>query len=116
AEGEVDSLIDDMVAQHDEVRDRNAEVRRVLEAIDDHHDEVRAERTNLADGLRSAENGPDAATLSGLHDTVKKLDWILQGHFLDEEDNLFEPAIEWFNPERLAALATRMAAIEEEYS
>src|SRR5690606_36921882 len=112
AEQGLPALIDDLVAQHDEVRDRNAEVRRVLDAIDHDHDEVRVERSNLNGGLQEAAADPGPAVLSRLHDTVKKLDWILQGHFLDEEDNLFEPAAGWFDIATLASLTASMAAIE----
>jgi iron-sulfur cluster repair protein YtfE (RIC family) len=120
AQMEVDTIIGDMLAQHDEVRDRHAEVQKVLDAIDSHHDEVTAETAKLSDGLRAAAAVPDGEMLSpdvlnSLFDSVKKLDWILQGHFLDEEDNLFEPAIAWFDGEAFADLSARMALIEERY-
>ena len=121
AQLEVDTIIGDMLAQHDEVRDRSAEVRAVLEAIDSHHDEVTSETAKLSDGLRLADECgpgelPSQDVLNSLYDSVKKLDWILQGHFVDEEDNLFEPAIAWFEADDFAKLASRMAAVEGSYS
>lgn len=120
AQMEVDTIIGDMLAQHDEVRDRHAEVQKVLEAIDAHHDEVTGETTKLSDSLRTAAaapNGelPSPEVLNALFDTVKKLDWILQGHFLDEEDNLFEPAIAWFDAAAFTDLSARMALIDARY-
>jgi len=108
-----EAVVADMLAQHDEVRDRNAKVRQVLAAIDSHHDDVRAQTANLSDSLQSA--APEAvspALLSTLYETVKTLDWILQGHFLDEEDNLFEPALAWFTADAFADLARSMATLD----
>jgi len=121
AQLEVDTIIGDMLAQHDEVRDRSAEVRAVLEAIDSHHDEVATETAKLSDGLRAAAECapgelPSPEVLNSLYDSVKKLDWILQGHFVDEEDNLFEPAIAWFAAGDFAELSARMAEVEAAYS
>ncbi|MGH2633372.1 MAG: hemerythrin domain-containing protein [Tepidiformaceae bacterium] len=118
---EVDTIIGDMLAQHDEVRDRGAEVRKVLDALDRNHDEVTGETAKLSDGLRVAGECapgelPLADVLNSLYDSVKKLDWILQGHFVDEEDNLFEPAIAWFNDADFANLIDRMAKVEASYS
>ena len=116
AEAETELIIGDMLAQHDEVRDRNAEVGRVLAAIDSHHDEVGREVARISEGLPSSGVEASPGQLSTLYDTVKKLDWILQGHFLDEEDNLFEPATGWFSAERLSELAAEMARIEARFA
>jgi hypothetical protein len=121
AQMEIDTIIGDMLAQHDEVRDRNAEVQKVLDAIDTHRDEVTPETAKLSDSLRAADGTPDGelptpAVLNSLFDTVKKLDWILQGHFLDEEDNLFEPALGWFDAAALAKLGEHMALIDARYA
>ncbi|MBK9547040.1 MAG: hypothetical protein IPO51_14590 [Dehalococcoidia bacterium] len=48
-----------------------------------------------------------------LLDGVKRLDWILQGHFGDEEDDLFPPALELLTPEVFAELARQAKALEE---
>jgi iron-sulfur cluster repair protein YtfE (RIC family) len=112
AEAQTANIIEDMLAQHDEVRDRNAEVQHVLDAIDSHHDEVAGETASLSATLHSADGELSPATLNKLYDTVKKLDWILQGHFLDEEENLFDPAIEWFSDEEFASLAGQMQELE----
>lgn len=110
---ETELVIDDMLAQHDEVRDRNAEVQAVLDAIDNHHDEVSSETANLSSGLRAAEALLTPEVLNQLYDSVKKLDWILQGHFLDEEDSLFEPSVNWFSAEKFAEMSEQMAALED---
>ena len=116
AEAETEMIIGDMLAQHDEVRDRNAEVRRVLAAIDSHHDQVEREVASISEGLRSCGMEASPGQVNALYDTVKKLDWILQGHFLDEEDNLFEPASGWFSAERMSDLAVQMARVEARFA
>ncbi|OAI39450.1 hypothetical protein AYO38_07605 [bacterium SCGC AG-212-C10] len=112
AENATGDTIDDMLAQHDEVRERNQQLRAVLDAIDGHHDEVRAETESLRVDLKT---DPSPAVLESLLDTVKRLDWILQGHFMDEEINLFEPAHEIFSAAVLSDLALRMSALDAEY-
>jgi hypothetical protein len=47
-----------------------------------------------------------------LHDAVKRLDWIFQGHFGDEEDDLFPPALELLSAEVFEELARRADALE----
>jgi hypothetical protein len=45
-----------------------------------------------------------------------KLDWILQGHFGDEEDALFEPAPGWVTAEQFAEFARQMDEVERSMS
>lgn len=118
---EVDTIIGDMLAQHDEIRGHSADVRAVLEKLDTNHDEVTAETSQLSEHLRRASERspgelPEPEILNSLYDTVKKLDWILQGHFVDEEDNLFEPSIPWFEESAFPELSKRMAEVEASYS
>jgi iron-sulfur cluster repair protein YtfE (RIC family) len=115
AEAATGDIIEDMLAQHDEVRERHAMMRGVLESIDHHHDEVREETGTLSNGLDAAAGEPSPEDLESLHETVKRLDWILQGHFIDEEMNLFEPALEIFDANTLAGLAARIDALNAEY-
>lgn len=109
---EDDALIDDLIEQHDSVRDRHRRLQEVLSAIDDHHDEVRAEREALAANLNGDVSGE---TLATLRDVVARLDWILQGHFFDEEDGLFEPSVDLLAAPVLAAMAADMDALEAKF-
>ncbi|MCK9519263.1 MAG: hemerythrin domain-containing protein [Dehalococcoidia bacterium] len=110
---DIDQVVDEMVEQHDEIRHRQEIIERALAAMDHTHDEVDAERTSLAAGIRAAEaNGLTPETLAELLDGVKRLDWILQGHFGDEEDDLFVPALELLSEETFAELAKQAAALD----
>ena len=109
-------VVVDMLAQHDEIRAKESDIERMLGALDATHDEVQAEASNLRAGLAAADGRPSIEALVGLRDTVMKLDWILQGHFGDEEDALFEPAHEWFTPEHFAGFAQQMEDVERSMS
>ena len=61
-----------------------------------------AERARLSEGLRQAGDQPTSEQITELWETVRRLHWILQGHFGDEEDDLFLPAEELISPESLA--------------
>lgn len=113
---ENEAVVVDMLAQHDEVRAKESEIERMLAALDATHDEVHAESANLRAGLATAEARPSMETLVGFRDTVMKLDWILQGHFGDEEDALFEPAHEWFTADQFAEFARQMEEVERSMS
>ena len=110
---EIDQVVGEMVEQHDEVRLRRANIERSLAALDQAHDEVEAASAGLAATLARAE--PDALTLADLAellDGVKRLEWILQGHFGDEEDDLFVPALQLLTPETFAQLAESASALD----
>ncbi len=113
---ENEAVVVDMLAQHDEVRAKESEIERMLAALDATHDEVHAESANLRAGLATAEARPSMETLVGFRDTVMKLDWILQGHFGDEEDALFEPAHDWFTADQFAEFARQMEEVERSMS
>lgn len=90
---ELDQVVDEMVEQHDEVRARRAFIEKTLAALNHTHEDLDAERAALTASLQNAGERPAAEALEALWDGVKRLDWILQGHFGDEEDDLFVPAL-----------------------
>lgn len=104
--------VDDMVAQHDEIRARHALIEQTMAALDAHHGVIDEERVALAAGLQDAATMMSAETLATLQGAVTRLHWILQGHFGDEEDHLFAPAAVLLAPDVLEDLASRMAALE----
>jgi iron-sulfur cluster repair protein YtfE (RIC family) len=116
AEAEMATVLTDMVAQHDAIRDSNAELRFILKTLDAGHDALRAELTNLASGIEAAASAPSLAQLASLSTTVRTLDAILQGHFVDEEVNVFEMVAGWFSPESRAELSARMSALAADFS
>ena len=110
---EIDQVVDEMVEQHDEVRLRQAVIEKTIAALDHTHDEVDAERAALSSSLRRADAEPASPeVLANLLDGVKRLDWILQGHFGDEEDDLFVPALALLSPAIWADLAVKAAALD----
>jgi len=103
---DLDKVIDEMVEQHDEIRAKKAMVERAVAHMDGAHDEV----GDAASGLGGALDR--GASLAELHDAVKRLEWIFQGHFGDEEDDLFPPALELLPSGTLARLAQEAEALD----
>ena len=108
--GEIDKVVYEMVEQHDEVRLRKANIERTLVALDHSHEEVEGAAAALANTLAQAD-GPTPAVLTPLLDGVERLAWILEGHFGDEEEDLFVPALELLTPETFGQLAVAMDAL-----
>ena len=108
--GEIDKVVYEMVEQHDEVRLRKANIERTLVALDHSHEEVEGAAAALANTLAQAD-GPTPAVLTALLDGVKRLAWILEGHFGDEEEDLFVPALELLTPGTFAQLAVAANAL-----
>ena len=92
---------------------RKAIIERALAHVDGTHDEVQVEAAGISAALARAGHAPSVEALIELLDGVKRLDWILQGHFGDEEDDLFPPALELLTPEVFAELARQAKALEE---
>ncbi|MCZ2108241.1 MAG: hemerythrin domain-containing protein [Dehalococcoidia bacterium] len=107
-----DLAVEDMFVQHDAVGERHALLEKTLAAIADGHDEVTAEQAGIEQHLAAADGGVTLEILAALKDNVMRLDWILQGHFGDEEDDVFVPAEELLPPERFPELARAMAELE----
>lgn len=105
-------LIAELTVQHDRVRERDALLRRALEALDHHHDEVEGERARLEVQLNEVSEYVPPALAVEFVETVRRLDWILQGHFTDEEDDLFAPGEALFPAAALVKLAHDMDALE----
>lgn len=106
------TTIDELIEQHDQVRARRAELREAMDVLDLAHEEVDAERARLSEGLRQAGDQPTSEQITELWETVRRLHWILQGHFGDEEDDLFLPAEELISPESLAEADRRILELE----
>ena len=110
---DIDQVVDEMVEQHDEVRLRQSILQRTLAALDHTHHEIDAETAALAAGVRAMDAEcvtPDG--LAALLDAVRRLNWILQGHFGDEEDDLFVPALALLSGEAFASLAEQCRVLE----
>lgn len=109
----LDQVVDEMVEQHDEVRNRQAILARALSTMAEGHGEVDAARSQMTSAVnRAADGGTTSETLEEFLDALKRLDWILQGHFGDEEDDLFVPALELLSSETFAEMARQAARIE----
>lgn len=109
---ELDQVVDEMVEQHDEVRARQAFIEKALAALNHTHEDLDAERAALTASLQNAGERPAAEALEALWDGVKRLDWILQGHFGDEEDDLFVPALQLLDAAAWARVDAGCRAID----
>lgn len=98
--------IENMLAEHDEIRERGARLGAALAALDEQHQAVHAARAAVLEGSQA----PSAELATAL----EQLDWVLQGHFTGEEDSLFLPAEELFDAAALAELERQMAALSGE--
>ncbi len=109
---DIDQVVAEMVEQHDEVRNRQAIIARAVAAIHHTHDEVDAARRRLSSAVANGAVSLTPERLEELLDGVRRLDWILQGHFGDEEDDLFVPALELLSPEAFADMAAKAERLE----
>lgn len=108
----IDQVVDEMVEQHDEVRHRQAMITRALAALEHTHEEIDAARAGLAERLPADGVAPGPQELDGLLDALQRLDWIPQGHFGDEEDDLYVPALELLDGDAFTRMAEHGARIE----
>jgi hemerythrin-like domain-containing protein len=95
--------IENMLAEHDEIRERGARLGAALAALDEQHQAVRAACAAVLEGMQE----PSLKLATAL----EQLDWVLQGHFTGEEDSLFLPAEELFDAAALAELERQMVAL-----
>ena len=65
--------------------------------------------------LRAAHEDRSPQAFVNLHAAVRTLDAVLQGHFVDEEDNVFEVVAGWFAPGVLSELRSGMERLEAAY-
>ncbi len=104
---DLDKVVVEMVEQHDEVRAKCAAIEVAMRALDAAHEEVEAAKGGFSEALERVDGVLSDEDLARLLDAVKRLDWILQGHFGDEEDDLFVPAIALLSDETWASLHER---------
>lgn len=109
-------LVDDLTVQHERVREQRELITTIVHALDHHHDEVEAVRLDLAGELERAARGVTPEVQQSLLAGVRQLDWLLQGHFGDEEDDMFDPGAEVFSPQQLDALAARLEGIRARFT
>jgi len=109
-------LIDELTVQHDRVREQRELLLGILRALDHRHDEVEAAHSMLARDLDRAVRGVTPEVQRSLLAGVRQLDWLLQGHFDDEEDDLFEPGAQVFSAEQLEGLSARLESIRQRFT
>jgi hemerythrin-like domain-containing protein len=107
-----DALIDDMLAEHEMVRERQRRLRHTLDELEDDHEAVDGARLGLNASLEVAAQNGLSDVLTALRETVTQLDWILQGHFTGEEDGLFLPAAGLLPPAAFTLLEEQRREIE----
>jgi len=112
AMADLSGLLDDMIAEHDEVRERRAKLGQTLERLDDDHSFLHHTATQLAGETAPSTVAIAPPALDRLDDAVRQLDWLLQGHFTGEEDGVFLPAEELLTVETFEELNRRAMALE----
>ena len=110
---DLDKVVFEMVEQHDEVRARCTAIELALRELDSEHQRVESAKSGFAEAMASAGPELSPADVARLLDAVKRLDWILQGHFGDEEDDLFVPAIALLGAETWAELHQQAKALTD---
>ncbi|MGE0600513.1 MAG: hemerythrin domain-containing protein [Dehalococcoidia bacterium] len=116
ADSEMKSVIDDMIAQHDEIREGERKIRQLLASLDADHEEVHSSAASLSRSLDAAEREQSPSSFTTLYSAIRNLDAILQGHFLDEEENVLETVSGWFDAETLGGLTEKMEQLETRFS
>lgn len=109
-----DRLIDEMVAEHDQIRIKRAGLRQALEVLfgGADHDEVRQGREHLRAALVTADAAaPGAARLAAIRPAGRAVLQTLRVHFQNEEEFVFPLAPELLSVEELADAGREMAAI-----
>ncbi len=105
-------LCEDMVVQHDEIKVRRDVFLSILAHLHHDHTDVRdaaaAARASLA-----ASPAADGSGLRSLWESLFTLGAILEGHFDDEEGELFPAAAEALSPDAFEAMLPAMRAIDE---
>jgi DMSO/TMAO reductase YedYZ molybdopterin-dependent catalytic subunit len=107
-------LLEDMIAEHDEVRARRDKLGRTLARLDDDHALLQEAAVRLGEVARLPDHPGiplESTALQQLSDAVRQLDWVLQGHFTGEEDGVFLPAEDLLSAETFIELARRSAAL-----
>jgi quercetin dioxygenase-like cupin family protein/iron-sulfur cluster repair protein YtfE (RIC family) len=108
-----DRLIDEMVAEHDQVRLKRESLRSVLDEIfEDDHAEVRHGREELRAAVSALAGGSiSASSLAGLRRTGAAVLQTLRVHFQNEEEIVFPLAPQLLSAGDLAAAGREMVAI-----
>lgn len=112
-----DRLIDEMVAEHDQIRLKGDEFRAALHAIlsPDDHNAVREHRAELAAALARVEAGAaDAVNLAALRRAWRSLAETMRVHFQNEEEIVFPLATELLSAEMLAEAGREMILMDLE--
>jgi hemerythrin-like domain-containing protein len=108
------TLVDDMVAEHEDIKAQRNRVGAALATLDADHNAVRDAVRTISHGMEQLQTGRDISALAAMQETLERLDWLLQGHFTGEEDGLFLPAEALLSPATLVELTSQMAALSSE--
>jgi len=112
-----DRLIDEMVAEHDQIRLKGDDFRVALQEVlsPDDHAAVREQRAELAAALARVEAGAiDTAHLTALRRAWRTLAETMRVHFQNEEEIVFPLATELLSADMLAEAGREMIAMDLE--
>ncbi|MCA9850290.1 MAG: hypothetical protein KC461_06545 [Dehalococcoidia bacterium] len=104
-----------LTVQHDRVRQQ----RDLLAGIDGARPQPLRGGTLQDDLIKDLANlhaGMTSEVQESLLAGIRQLDWLLQGHFGDEEDDLFAPGVEVFSTQQLDSLAIELEEIRARFT
>jgi hemerythrin-like domain-containing protein len=104
-----DRLIDEMVAEHDLIRIKRADIRSTLMGVLDDHEQLRHERDRLLTALAHA--GQPIPALPHIRQAVDVIATKLRVHFENEEDLVFPLAPEILGEDELRQVLAEMEAL-----
>jgi len=102
-----DRLIDEMIAEHDLIRDKREHLRAIIDDLLSGHDDVRADLDALRDLARAAGTGVPSSLRQAAHDLAQKM----RVHFDNEEELVFPLAPRLLDAETLARVYEEMRAL-----
>lgn len=108
---DMDDSVQHMVAQHDEIRARRDLIDRTMAALDAHRNEIEVERDAFVSDVGRTARGLTPELLAALRERSMRLERILLGHFAEEEEDLFVPAMTLLSRDVLDDLSIRMATL-----
>ncbi len=110
-----DRLIDEMVAEHDQIRMQRDELRAAIEELLGGHEQVRQQRDELRAAVEAFAARPDAGRAAALQRAARKVADTAAVHFENEEELVFPLAPELLTAAELEEVAVAIGSIGERW-
>lgn len=110
------ALIDEFLAEHDQIRIHRDDLAAVLGDLLSGHDDMREDRASVRAALDRCMTASDENNLKALVDEVRRIAMIAIVHFDNEEELLFPLATTLLQQDELDAAAVEIDAIGERFA